>query len=122
MRRCCLIVLRSLLRPDLQERTRTVHRWRVFRLRSYAQSPGLPARPVLVVIPSGGARKSRSTLASFAGDRAFDDEIDSSSRRSRHRVLEEINTVTSGSSNPRLTPSLCASGEGTSQVNPGVLP
>ncbi|KAF3610508.1 hypothetical protein DY000_02050305 [Brassica cretica] len=96
------------------ERTRAVHRWRVLRLRSHAQSPGLPARPVSVVIPSGGARKSRNTSASFAGDRAFDDEIDSSSRRSRHRVLEEINTVTSGSSNPRLSPSLRASGKARS--------
>ncbi|KAH0880583.1 hypothetical protein HID58_067977 [Brassica napus] len=97
------------------EQTRAVHRWRVLRFRSHALSPGLPARPVSVVIPSGGAHKSRNTSASFAGDRAFDDEIDSSSRRSRHRVLEEINTVTSGSSNPRLSPSLRASGKGTSQ-------
>ncbi|KAF3541155.1 hypothetical protein F2Q69_00020968 [Brassica cretica] len=60
------------------ERTRTVHRGWVLRLSSQAQSPGLPARPVSVVIPSGGAHKAPDTSASSAGDRALDDEIDSS--------------------------------------------
>ena len=87
------------------ERTQTVHRGRVLRLRLQAQSPGLPARPVSVVVPSGEARKAPDTSASFAGDRALDDEIDSLSRRSRRRVLEEINSVTSGISNSRLSPS-----------------
>ena len=75
-----------------------------------------------VVIPSGGARKAPDTSASSAGDRALDDEIDSLSHQSRRRVLEEINSVTSRSSNPRLSPPLRASGEGTSRVNPSVLP
>ncbi|KAF2563853.1 hypothetical protein F2Q70_00017969 [Brassica cretica] len=104
------------------ERTQKVHRGRVLRPRLQAQSPGLPARPVSVVIPSSGARKAPDTSASYAGDRALNDEIDSSSRQSRRRVLEGINSVTSGSSNPRLSPMLRASGEGTSQVNPGVRP
>ncbi|KAF3519593.1 hypothetical protein DY000_02060377 [Brassica cretica] len=104
------------------ERARKVQRGRVLRPRSQAQSPGLLARPVLVAIPSGGAREAPDTSASSAGDRALNDEIDSSSHRSRRRVLEEINSVTSGSSSPRLFPPLRASGEGTSRVNPGVLP
>ncbi|KAH0898110.1 hypothetical protein HID58_047678 [Brassica napus] len=104
------------------ERARKVHRGRVLRPRSQAQSLGLLARPVSVAIPSGGACKAPDTSASSAGDRALNDEIDSSSRQSRRRVLEEINSVTSGSSSPRLSPPLRASGEGTSRVNPGVLP
>ena len=75
-----------------------------------------------IAIPSGGARKALDTSVSSAGDQALNDEIDSSSRQSRRRVLEGINSVTSGSSNPRLSPMLRASGEGTSQVNPGVRP
>ncbi|KAL0753031.1 hypothetical protein Bca101_090699 [Brassica carinata] len=104
------------------ERARKVQRGRVLRPRSQAQSPGLLARPVSVVIPSGGAREAPDTSASSAGDRALNDEIDSSSHRSRRWVLEEINSVTSGLSSPRLSPLLRASGEGTSWVNPGVLP
>ncbi|KAF2620288.1 hypothetical protein F2Q68_00040949 [Brassica cretica] len=76
-----------------------------------AQSPGLLARPVSVAIPSGGAREAPDTSASSAGDRALNDEIDSSSHRSRLRVLEEINSVTPGPSSPRLSPLLRASGE-----------
>ena len=75
-----------------------------------------------VAIPSGGARKAPDTSASSAGDQILNNEADSLSRQSRHRVLEEINSVTSGSSNPRLSPPLRASGEGTSRVKPGVLP
>ncbi|KAH0898494.1 hypothetical protein HID58_048062, partial [Brassica napus] len=93
------------------ERTRTVHQGLVLRLRSHAQSPGLPARPVSIAIPSGGARESRDSSVSSAGDRALDDEIDSSSRRSRRRVLEGNNSVTSRSSNPRPSSPLRASGE-----------
>ncbi|KAF2598330.1 hypothetical protein F2Q68_00010203 [Brassica cretica] len=104
------------------ERARKVQRGRVLRPRSQAQSPGLLARPVSVAIPSGGAREAPDTSASSAGDRALNDEIDSSSHRSRRWVLEEINSVTSGLSSPRLSPLLRASGEGTSWVNPGVLP
>ncbi|KAF3504539.1 hypothetical protein F2Q69_00044776 [Brassica cretica] len=104
------------------ERTRKVHRGQVLRPRSHAQFPGLPARPMSVAIPSGGARKAPDTSASSAGDRALNDEVDSLSRQSRRRVLEEINYVTFGSSNPRLSPPLRASGEGTSRVNLGVLP
>ncbi|KAF2560352.1 hypothetical protein F2Q70_00016819 [Brassica cretica] len=92
------------------------------RLRSPAQSPGLPARPVSISIPSGGARESRDSSVSSAGDGALDDEIYSSSRRSRRRVLEGINSVTSGSSDSRPSSPPRASGEGTSQVNPGVFP
>ncbi|XP_013665269.1 uncharacterized protein LOC106369694 [Brassica napus] len=98
------------------ERTRTVHQGLVLRLRSHAQSPGLPARPVSIAIPSGGARESRDSSVSSAGDRALDDEIDSSSRRSRRRVLEGNNSVTSRSSNPRPSSPLRASGEGTSEI------
>ncbi|KAF2607086.1 hypothetical protein F2Q68_00044301 [Brassica cretica] len=104
------------------ERARKVQRGQVLRPRSQAQSPGLLARPVSVAIPSGGAREAPDTSASSAGDRALNDEIDSSSHRSRRWVLEEINSVTSGPSSPRLSPPLRASGEGTSRVNPGVIP
>ena len=75
-----------------------------------------------IAIPSGGARKALDTSVSSAGDQVLNDEIDSSSRQSRRRVLEEINYVTSGSSSLRLSLPLRASGEGTSRVNPGVLP
>ncbi|KAL0826061.1 hypothetical protein Bca101_049738 [Brassica carinata] len=88
---------------------------RVLRPRSQAQSLGLLARPVSVAIPSGGACKAPDTSASSAGDRALNDEIDSLSRQSRRRILEEINSVTSGSSSPRLSSPLRASGEGTSR-------
>ncbi|KAF2611727.1 hypothetical protein F2Q70_00011135 [Brassica cretica] len=104
------------------ERARKVQRGWVLRPRSHAQSPRLLARPVSVAIPSGGAREAPDTSASSAGDRALNGEIDSSPHRSRHRVLEEINSVTSGSSSPRLSPPLRASVEGTLRVNPGVLP
>ncbi|KAF3513822.1 hypothetical protein F2Q69_00005376 [Brassica cretica] len=104
------------------ERARKIQRGRVLRPRSQAQSPGLLVRPVSVAIPSGGAREAPDTSVSSAGDRALNDEIDSSSNRSRRRVLEEINSVTSGSSSPRLSPLLRASGGCTSRVNPGVLP
>ena len=75
-----------------------------------------------VAIPSGGAREAPDTSVSSAGDRALNDEIDSSSHQSRRRVLEEINSVTLGSSSPRISPPLRASGEGTLRFNPGVLP
>ncbi|KAH0879543.1 hypothetical protein HID58_066937 [Brassica napus] len=93
------------------ERARKVQRRRVLRPRSQAQSPSLLARPVSVAIPSGGAREAPDTSASSAGDRALNDEIDSSSHRSRRRVLEEINSVPPGSSSPRLSPPLRAAGE-----------
>ncbi|KAF3591442.1 hypothetical protein DY000_02023633 [Brassica cretica] len=86
------------------ERARKVQQGQVLRPRSHAQSPGLLARPVSVAIPSGGAREAPDTSASSAGDRALNDEIDSSSHQSRRRVLEEINSVTSGSSSPRISP------------------
>ncbi|XP_013617530.1 PREDICTED: uncharacterized protein LOC106324049 [Brassica oleracea var. oleracea] len=104
------------------ERARKVQRGRVFIPRSQVQSSGLLARSVSVAIPSCGALEAPDTSVSFAGDRALNDEIDSSSHRSRRQVLEEINSVTSGSLSPRLSPPLRASGEGTSRVNPGVLP
>ncbi|KAF3583268.1 hypothetical protein F2Q69_00028393 [Brassica cretica] len=104
------------------ERAQKVQRGQVLRPRSQAQSPGVLARPVSVAIPSGRAREAPDTSASSARDRALNDEIDLSSHRSRRRVLEEINSVTLGSSSPRLSPPLRASGEGTSRVNPGVLP
>ncbi|XP_013709000.1 uncharacterized protein LOC106412630 [Brassica napus] len=53
-------------------------------------------------------------------DRAFNDKVDSLTHRRRRRVLEEINSVTSGSSSPGLSPPLRVFGEGTSQVNPDV--
>ncbi|KAF2556544.1 hypothetical protein F2Q68_00016134 [Brassica cretica] len=97
------------------ERARKVQRGRVLRPRSQVQSPCLLARPVSVAIPSGGAREALDTSASSASDRALNDEIDSSSHRSRRRVLEEINSVPPGSSSPRLSPPLRAAGEGSSE-------
>ncbi|KAF3584655.1 hypothetical protein F2Q69_00029971 [Brassica cretica] len=97
------------------ERARKVQWGWVLRPRSQAQSPGLLARPVSIAIPSGGAREAPDTSASSAGDRALNDEIDSSSHRSQRRVLEEINSVPPGSSSPRLSPPLRAAGEGSSE-------
>ena len=53
-------------------------------------------------------------------DRAFNDKVDSLTHRRRRRVLEEINSVTSGSSSPGLSPPLRVFDEGTSQDNPDV--
>ncbi|WZZ60028.1 hypothetical protein YC2023_060135 [Brassica napus] len=87
---------------------------------SEAQSPGLLARPVSIAILAGGTRKASDNSASSAGDRVLNDEVDSLTHRRRRRVLEEINTVTSGSSSSGLPPPLRVSGEGTSRINPGV--
>ncbi|KAF3489534.1 hypothetical protein F2Q69_00052228 [Brassica cretica] len=56
----------------------------------------------------------------FENEHALTDEVDSLTHRRRRRVLEEINTVTSGSSSSGLPPLLRVSGEGTSWINPGV--
>ncbi|XP_048620156.1 uncharacterized protein LOC125590583 [Brassica napus] len=88
------------------ERAQKVQRGPVLRSRSHVQSPGLLARPVSIVIPAGGTRKASDNSASSAGDRALNDEVDSLTHRRRHRVLEEISTVTSGSSSSGLPPPL----------------
>ncbi|KAF2544859.1 hypothetical protein F2Q70_00022080 [Brassica cretica] len=87
---------------------------------SEAQSPGLLARPVPIAIPAGKTRKASDNSASSAGDRVLNDEVDSLTHRRRRWVLEEINTVTSGSSSSGLPPPLCVSGEGTLRINHGV--
>jgi len=102
------------------ERAQKVQRGPVLRSRSQAQSPGLLARPVSVAIPAGGTRKASDNSASSAGDRVLNDEVDSLTHRRRRRVLEEINTVTSGSSSSGLPPLLRVSGECTSRINPGL--
>ncbi|KAF3591253.1 hypothetical protein DY000_02022477 [Brassica cretica] len=43
----------------------------VLRSRSQAQSPGLLARPVSIVIPAGGTRKALDNSPSSTGDRAL---------------------------------------------------
>ncbi|KAF3610383.1 hypothetical protein DY000_02049522 [Brassica cretica] len=102
------------------ERAQKVQRGPVLRSRLQAQSPGLLARPVSIAIPAGGTLKAPDNSASSSGDRAFNDEVDSLTHRRRPRVLEEINSVTSGSSSPIISLPLRVSGEATSQVNPGV--
>ncbi|XP_048619866.1 uncharacterized protein LOC106354951 [Brassica napus] len=102
------------------ERAEKVQRGPVLRSRLQAQSPGLLARPVSIAIPAGGTRKALDNSASSAGDRALNDEVDSLTHRRRRRVLEEINTVTSGSSSSGLPPLLRVSGECTSRINPGL--
>ncbi|KAH0899586.1 hypothetical protein HID58_049154 [Brassica napus] len=87
------------------ERAQKIQRGLVHRSRLQAQSPGLQARPVSIAIPAGGTR--------------LNDEVDSLTHRRRRRVLEEINTMTSGSSNSGLPPPLRVSGEGTSRINSG---
>ncbi|KAF3569557.1 hypothetical protein DY000_02016186 [Brassica cretica] len=67
------------------------------RSRSQTQSPGLLARPVLIVIPVGGARRAPNASTGSVGDRALDDDIDSSTHRRRRRALKEINSVNSNS-------------------------
>ncbi|KAG2252128.1 hypothetical protein Bca52824_082264 [Brassica carinata] len=76
-------------------------------------------RPVSIAIPAGGTCKASDNSASSAGDRTLNDEVDSLTHRRRRRVMEEINTVTSGSSSSRLPPPLRVSGEGTSRINSG---
>ncbi|KAL0805595.1 hypothetical protein Bca101_098086 [Brassica carinata] len=75
--------------------------------------------PVSIAIPAGGTCKASDNSASSAGDRTLNDEVDSLTHRRRRRVMEEINTVTSGSSSSRLPPPLRVSGEGTSRINSG---
>ncbi|KAH0862438.1 hypothetical protein HID58_079649 [Brassica napus] len=101
------------------ERAQKVQRRPVLRSRSQAQSPGLLARSVSIAIRAGGTRKASDNSASSAGDRALNDEVDSLTHRRQRRVLEEINTVTSGSSSSGLPPPLRVSGEGTSRINSG---
>ncbi|KAF2606566.1 hypothetical protein F2Q68_00044977 [Brassica cretica] len=101
------------------ERAQEVQRGPVLRSRSQAPFPGLLARPVSIAIPAGGTRKASDNSASSAGDRALNDVVDSLTHRRRRRVMEEINTVTSGSSSSRLPPPLRVSGEGTSRINSG---
>ncbi|KAF3526939.1 hypothetical protein F2Q69_00049194 [Brassica cretica] len=101
------------------ERAQKVQRGPVLRSRSQALFPGLLARPVSIAIPAGGTCKASDNSASSAGDRALNDEVDSLTHRRRRRVMEEINTVTSGSSSSRLPPPLRVSGEGTSRINSG---
>ncbi|KAF3500918.1 hypothetical protein F2Q69_00042491 [Brassica cretica] len=88
------------------ERAQKVQRTPVLRSRSQAQSPGLLARPVLIAVPAGGNRMASDNSAISAGDRALNDEVDSLTHRRRRRVLEEINTVTSGFSSLGLPPPL----------------
>ncbi|XP_022564366.1 uncharacterized protein LOC111208965 [Brassica napus] len=99
------------------EGAQKVQRGPVLRSRSQAQSPGLLSRPVSIAIPNGGTRKASDNSASSAGDQALNDEVDSLTHRRRRWVLEEINTVTLGSSSSGLPPPLRVSGEGTSRIN-----
>ncbi|KAF2547433.1 hypothetical protein F2Q70_00021155 [Brassica cretica] len=80
--------------------------------RLQAQSSGLMARPVSIASTVGGTRRAPNTSAGSVGDRALDDDVDSSTHRHRRRFIDSP-TSTSG-----LPPPLRASGEGTSQVDP----
>ena len=59
-----------------------------------------------------------NTSAISVGDRALDDDVESSTHRHRRRALEDINSVSSNSPSSGLPPLLRTSGEGTSQVDP----
>ncbi|KAF3534257.1 hypothetical protein DY000_02040044 [Brassica cretica] len=76
-----------------------------------------PPKPVSIAVPVGGARRAPNTSAGSVGDRALDDDVDSSTHRRRRRALEEINSVSSNSPRSGLPPPLRASGEGTSKVD-----
>ncbi|KAH0859217.1 hypothetical protein HID58_087478 [Brassica napus] len=100
------------------ERAQKARRGPTLRSRSQAQSPGLIARPVSMAVPVGGTRRVPNTSAISVGDRALDDDVESSTHRHRRRALEEINSVSSNSPSSGLPPLLRTSGEGTSQVDP----
>ncbi|KAF2534827.1 hypothetical protein F2Q70_00029768 [Brassica cretica] len=74
--------------------------------------------PVSIAVPVGGARKTPNTSASSVGDRALNDDIDSSTHRCRRRALEDIHSVSLNLPSLGLPPPLRASGEGTSQADP----
>ena len=60
------------------ERAQKARRGPTLRSRSQAQSPGLLARPVSIAVPVGGVRRAPNTSAGSIGDRALDDDVDSS--------------------------------------------
>ncbi|KAG2283620.1 hypothetical protein Bca52824_054840 [Brassica carinata] len=103
-------------------------RWLAFthdRIRTaYALPSGVNrATHVALVAPvrpkKGRGNKSNELRKFSAGwfiDRGLNDEVDSLTHRRRRRVLEEINTMTSGSSNSGLPPPLRVSGEASSWV------
>ena len=70
-----------------------------------------------IAVPVGGARRAPNTSAGSVGDRALDDDVDSSTHRRQRRALEEINSVSSNSPSSGLPPPSRASGEGTSEVD-----
>ena len=65
------------------ERAQKARRGPTLRSRSQAQSPGLLARPVSIAIPVGGARRAPDSSVGSAGDRALNDDVDSSTHRRR---------------------------------------
>ncbi|KAF3599470.1 hypothetical protein F2Q69_00035503 [Brassica cretica] len=103
------------------ERAQKARRGPTLRSRSQAQSPGLMARSVSIAISVGGARRVPNASIGFVGDRALDDDFDSSTHQRRRRALEEINSVSSNFPSSGLPPPLRASGEGTSQVDPSAF-
>ncbi|KAF3513955.1 hypothetical protein F2Q69_00001595 [Brassica cretica] len=65
------------------ERAQKARRGPTLRSRSQAQSPGLLARPVSIAVPVGGARRAPDTSVGSAGDRALNDDVNSSTHRRR---------------------------------------
>ena len=92
------------------ERAQKARRGPTLRSRSLAQSPGLLARSVSIAISVGGVRRVPNASIGFVGDRALDDDFDSSTHRRRRRALEEINSVSLNFPSSGLPPPLRASG------------
>ncbi|XP_013639452.1 PREDICTED: uncharacterized protein LOC106344675 [Brassica oleracea var. oleracea] len=76
--------------------------------RLQAQSSGLMARPVSIASTVGGTRRAPNTSAGSVGDRALDDDVDSSTHRHRRRFIDSPTSTSSSRGNQ-----LC-----TSQVDP----
>ena len=68
------------------ERAQKARRGPTLRSKSKAQSPGFLARHVLIAVPVGeGQRRMSNTSVGSAGDRALDDDVDSSMPTSSSR-------------------------------------
>ena len=68
------------------ERAQKARRGLTLRSKSKAQSPGFLARHVLIAVPvAEGQRRMSNTSVGSAGDRALDDDVDSSMPTSSSR-------------------------------------
>ena len=67
--------------------------------RLQAQSSGLMARPVSIASTVGGTRRAPNTSAGSVGDRALDDDVDSSTHRHRRRFIDSPTSTSSSRGN-----------------------